>query len=67
MFEEMVDIIQDKRLRECNYGTYNGKSSAIVEPLQEKYIENKFPGGESYEDVKNRIYDFINYLKIKYN
>lgn len=67
MFEEMVDIIQDKRLRECNYGIYNGKSSVIVEPLQEKYIENKFPGGESYEDVKNRIYDFLNYLKIKYN
>jgi len=37
------DIIQDKRLRECNYGIYNAKSSIIVEPLQEKYIENRFP------------------------
>ena len=36
MFEWVSDIIQDKRLRECNYGIYNAKSSIIVEPLQEK-------------------------------
>ena len=27
-------IIQDERLRECNYGDYNAKSSDEVEPLQ---------------------------------
>jgi len=48
-------IIQDARLRECNYGDYNGKPSETVEPLQEKMITEKFPNGESYEDVKVRI------------
>ena len=65
-FGEKVTIIPDQRLRECNYGEYNGKSSMIVEPLQEKYIETPFPGGESYEDVKRRISDFIHSLKEKY-
>ena len=67
MFEWVVNVIQDKRLRECNYGIYNAKPSIIVEPLQEKYIENRFPEWESYEDVKNRVYDFLNYLKTMYN
>lgn len=66
-FENAVPIIQDKRLRECNYGKYNAQPSAIVEPLQEKYINEKFPEGESYEDVKERISDFLNFLKNNYD
>ena len=62
-----VRIIQDKRLRECNYGSFNGKSSDIVEPMQEKAITEKFPEGESYEDVKIRISDFLNFLKQNYD
>ena len=60
-------IIKDKRLRECNYGDYNGESSEIVEPLQEKNIKERFSKGESYEDVKKRISDFLNDLKKNYN
>lgn len=50
-----VPIITDARLRECNYGELNGAASKVVEPLQEKEMHHKpFPGGESYDDVKNR-------------
>ncbi|MFA5047840.1 MAG: histidine phosphatase family protein [Patescibacteria group bacterium] len=66
-FGEVIPIIQDKRLRECNYGEYNAKASAIVEPMQEKRITERFPGGESYEDVKARIADFIEFLKQNYD
>lgn len=66
IFEDKVKILQDKRLRECNYGDYNAKSSEIVEPMQEKMVADKFPGGESYEDVKIRINDFLNFLKQNY-
>lgn len=62
-----VKIIKDKRLRECNYGDFNGKSSKIVEPMQEKNIIKKFPNGESYEDVKKRIHAFLDDLKKKYD
>lgn len=66
-FEGRAPIFSDKRLRECNYGDFNSKPSKIVEPLQEKNITKKFPGGESYEDVKERIEDFLKFLKEKYD
>ncbi len=62
-----IAIIQDSRLRECNYGDLNGELSEIVEPLQEKNITEKFPNGESYEDVKVRIEELIDFLKINYD
>lgn len=65
-FEGAVPIILDPRLRECNYGDYNGKPSAIVEPMQEENIFQRFPNGESYEDVKTRIADFLDFLKKNY-
>ena len=66
-FKNLFPIIQDNRLRECNYGDFNGKPSAIVEPIQEKHIEERFPNGESYEDVKVRIADFLEFLKKDYD
>jgi len=66
-FGGSVEIIQDKRLRECNYGTYNAKPSEIVEPMQEQNINTPFPEGESYEDVKARINSFLQDLKRDYN
>lgn len=57
----------DKRLRECNYGDLNGKSSDIVEPLQEKSITTPMPNGESYEDVKTRINDFLSFIRNEYD
>ncbi|MFA5070093.1 MAG: histidine phosphatase family protein [Patescibacteria group bacterium] len=66
-FEGEVKIIEDSRLRECNYGKYNAQPSEIVEPLQERHITKKFPEGESYEDVKKRIKDFLIFLKKNYH
>src|SRR3989338_666119 len=60
-------IIQDKRLRECNYGNLNGKKSEIVEPLAEKSITKHFPNGESYKDVEKRIRSFLDFLLKKYS
>jgi broad specificity phosphatase PhoE len=60
-------IIEDPRLRECNYGDYNGKPSDIVEPLQEQSITTPMPNGESYEMVKERIQSFLNDLKKDYD
>lgn len=66
-FEGIVAITIDARLRECNYGKYNAQPSAIVEPMQEKNITGKFSDGESYEDVKTRIVDFLEFLKHNYD
>ena len=67
-WEGIYTITQDARLRECNYGTLNGASSDIVEPMQEdECISKPFPEGESYEDVKARIADFLEFLKKNYD
>lgn len=66
VFEGTVPIVPDKRLRECNYGKYNGGPSSVVEPMQEKMITERFPDGESYEDVEARMADFLEFLKQNY-
>ena len=67
-WEGLYEIIPDARLRECNYGDLNGASSDIVEPMQEEAsIEKPFPSGESYEDVKARVADFLESLKQNYD
>ena len=67
-WEGVYQIIQDARLRECNYGTLNGASSDIVDRvIEEEYIEKPFPEGESYEDVKARVADFLEFLKKNYD
>jgi broad specificity phosphatase PhoE len=66
-FEGVAPIIQDARLRECNYGDYDAKPSSVVEPMQEKMVAERFPNGESYEDVKARIADFLEFLKKNYD
>ena len=67
-WDGIYQIIPDARLRECNYGKLNGASSEIVEPMQEEEcITNRFPEGESYEDVKTRIADFLEFLKKNYD
>ena len=65
-FVGLAPIVTDERLREGNYGIYNGKESSVVEPIQEKMISERFPEGESYEDVKARMSDFLKYLKENY-
>lgn len=67
-WEGIYEIVPDARLRECNYGELNGASSDIVEPMQEdECIEKSFPGGESYEDVKMRVANFLEFLKANYD
>ena len=67
-WEGMYQIIPDARLRECNYGKLNGASSDIVEKMkEEECIEKPFPEGESYEDVKARVAEFLEFLKKNYD
>ena len=64
-FENSKKIVQDARIRECNYGDLNGKDSSLV--LDEEHIEIPFPNGESMKDVERRIRDFCKYLLDNYD
>lgn len=60
-------LIKDKRLRECNYGDYNGADARLVDSMVIPCISKPFPGGESYMDVEKRMRDFCSRLKEGYN
>ncbi len=66
-FSARAPLFTDARLRECNYGDYNGEPSSIVEPLQEGALYEPLPNGESYEDVKERMADFLAMLRKDYD
>ena len=57
--------IQDERLRECNYGDYDGGDKSLV--IYEDHIDKPFPNGESLKDVEKRISEFLNFLKDNYD
>ncbi len=64
-FKGIKEIINDERLRECNYGDLNGKDSNLV--VDEDHISEPFPNGESMLDVEKRIRDFCYFLKENYD
>jgi broad specificity phosphatase PhoE len=57
--DSRVPIIQDGRLRECNYGDLNGAPVATLNADRASRIEVAFPGGESYRQVVDRTRDFL--------
>jgi broad specificity phosphatase PhoE len=65
-FGAKYQVIQDKRLRECNYGDFNRKSAVGFKNNLGDYIERPFPNGESYKDVGERISGFLDFLKKNY-
>lgn len=59
-------ILQDARLRECNYGEFNGSPEKFKENM-DMFVDKPFPNGESYEDVEKRMRDFCQFLKENYD
>jgi len=65
-FGDKYQIIQDERLRECNYGDMNGTSASAFKDRIADYIETSFPNGESYKNVEARLASFVAYLQGSY-
>ena len=61
-FADKYEIIQDERLRECNYGDNNGKPEEFKNDMTQ-FIDKRFPEGEKYKDVEKRISKFLEYLR----
>lgn len=66
-FGKIHQVIHDKRLREANYGDWNGKSHTLFKTHMEDFVDNPFPNGESYTDVEVRMRSLCNELKEKYD
>jgi alpha-ribazole phosphatase/probable phosphoglycerate mutase len=57
-----LPIIQDVRLRECNYGDLNGASVERVTAERLNRVTTPFPAGQSYEDVVRATEAFLSDL-----
>jgi len=65
-----IKVITDKRLRDKNWGIFQGKPKRKVWDYYHHNLKEAFkkapPKGESWRDVKNRIIDFIKDIEKKY-
>lgn len=62
-FDNRFPVFIDWRLRECNYGFFDGKPVADFKKNQEAgFISTPYEGGESYEDVEQRMKSFLDSL-----
>ena len=64
-FAGRCPIVQDPRLRECNYGDFDGMDKSFKRDMT-KYISVPYPNGESYQDVEKRLAQFLADLKQQY-
>lgn len=54
-----IPILQDARLRECDYGDFEGRPRAAMEAARLSAICTPFPHGESYVQVAERMRRFL--------
>jgi alpha-ribazole phosphatase/probable phosphoglycerate mutase len=54
-----IPILQDARLRECNYGIYEGRPREEMEAARMAAIHAPYPNGESYAQVVARVRSFL--------
>jgi broad specificity phosphatase PhoE len=57
-----IPILQDARLRECDYGSWSGRPAQQLREAQLQFINEPFPGGESLRDVVRRMDSFLREL-----
>jgi broad specificity phosphatase PhoE len=60
-------VIQDARLRECNYGDLDGAPSKEVDEQKPQRITTPFANGESYKQTTQRMKEFLDDLKKNYD
>jgi alpha-ribazole phosphatase/probable phosphoglycerate mutase len=57
-----IPVHLDARLRECDYGAWNGMPVSRLERERTQRISRPFPGGESYLQVVARVAGFLEEL-----
>ena len=57
-----LPILRDPRLRECDYGDFEGRPRAEMERARLTALHTPFPNGESYAQVAIRMQSFLTQL-----
>ncbi len=61
-----VPILCDWRLRECDYGAWNGGRAAEVHHDRGRYLDGAYPGGESWRQAIARVGRFLPDLHLRW-
>jgi broad specificity phosphatase PhoE len=62
-----LPLLQDARLRECDFGELTGKPRERLDGERARHVDEPYPGGESYRDVVARVRDFLDDLARDYD
>jgi broad specificity phosphatase PhoE len=54
-----IPVHRDPRLRECDYGEWNGATVSVIERERARRVDEPFPGGESYRQTVERMAEFL--------
>lgn len=66
-FGKKFPVLQDTRLRECDYGELTQHPAAEVKAQRTQRISSPYPGGESYEQAAARMKSFLTDLFNQYD
>jgi broad specificity phosphatase PhoE len=61
-----IPIVEDGRLRECNYGTLNGMPRTQLDAERRLRLDTAFPAGESWRQAVARVAGFLHELPEKH-
>lgn len=62
-----IPIVQDKRLRECDYGDLTQHPADEIKKQRAERVKEPFPNGESYEQTSERMKNFLEDLLERYD
>ena len=54
-----VPLLLDWRLRECDYGAWNGSPAEVVHGERLSHLDDPYPGGESWRQAVARVAGFL--------
>jgi len=65
--DRLLPVLQDPRLRECDYGIYEGRPRAEMEAVRLSAIHVPYPKGESYIQVAARMRGYLSDIARKHD
>jgi broad specificity phosphatase PhoE len=62
-----IPVLLDWRLRECDYGTLNGMPAAEMHARKADYLDQPYPGGESWREATARVGRVVADLSLRWS
>jgi 2,3-bisphosphoglycerate-dependent phosphoglycerate mutase len=62
-----IPVLLDWRLRECDYGELNGQAAADLHAHRAEFVDQPYPGGESWRQAIARVGRFAADLPLRWS